>query len=293
MRNKKAAAILGVAAVALVGGTFAYFTQTSTIDNPFDTGKYSTVVTEDFKPKDGEDWEPGVEVNKDLYVHNTGDRNVVVRVKFEDIWTRDGEQFKYVDGQHSSDVKQSDQYDGETDSDQSVVYKYFENKDDWSGLQDDGYYYYKTPLAPETNTGTFLTSVRLLDEVDMGKIKTKYYWTDQEEMPEITDEMTGWEELTVWLKPGEGSAVVPDEAKHTAAITKPIENKLGYSDADYTLRITVETVQATDKAVKAAFGENYDQNIYKDWNLDKEDLEAASEAAPDETTPNETTPENP
>ena len=97
MRNKKAAAILGVAAVALVVGTFAYFTQTSTIDNPFDTGKYSTVVTEDFKPKDGEDWEPGVEVNKDLYVHNTGDRNVVVRVKFEDIWTRDGEQFKYVD----------------------------------------------------------------------------------------------------------------------------------------------------------------------------------------------------
>ena len=172
-----------------------------------------------------------------------------------------------------------------------MVHKYFENEDAWSELQEDGYYYYKTPLAPETNTGTFLTSVRLLDTVDMGKIRTKYYWTAQEEMPEITDEMTGWEELTGWMMPGEGKAVVPDDAKHTAAITKPIENKLGYSDADYTLRITVETVQATDKAVKATFGDKYDEEIYKGWNLDKEDLETASEAAPDETTPDETIPD--
>lgn len=291
MRNKKAAAIMGVAAVALVGGTFAYFTQTSVIDNPFDTGKYSTVVTEDFKPTDGEDWEPGVEVNKDLYVHNTGDRNVVVRVKFEDIWSRGGDQFKYVDGQHSSTIEQPDQYDGETDSDLSVVHKYFENEDKWSSLQNDGYYYLKAPLAPGENTDTFLSSVRLLDTVDMGKIRTKYYYTTAETMPEITDDMEGWEEQTDWMMPGEGTAVVRDEAKHTAAITRPIENKLGYSDADYTLRITVETVQATDKAVKEAFKDNYDEEIYKAWNLDKEDLETASSEAPEETDPEETTPE--
>lgn len=88
MVNKKIVGVLGLASVALVGGTFAYFTQTATIDNPFDTARYSTLVTEDFVPEDGEKWQPGAEVNKDLYVQNTGDRDVVVRVKFEDFWYR-------------------------------------------------------------------------------------------------------------------------------------------------------------------------------------------------------------
>ena len=44
--NKKLIGGLGIASVALVGGTFAYFTQVATIDNPFDTAKYQSVVTE-------------------------------------------------------------------------------------------------------------------------------------------------------------------------------------------------------------------------------------------------------
>ena len=77
MMNKKIVGVVGLASVALVGGTFAYFTQTSTIDNPFNTARYRTVVTEDFNPEDGDKWEPGAKVNKDLYVQNTGDRDVV------------------------------------------------------------------------------------------------------------------------------------------------------------------------------------------------------------------------
>ena len=102
--NKKVVGALGLAAVALVGGTFAYFTQTSTIDNPFDTAKYGTVVVEDFKPEDGEDWTPGAQVNKDLYVDNTGDRPVVVRVKFEDIWSRNGVVFKELNSTDSMNI---------------------------------------------------------------------------------------------------------------------------------------------------------------------------------------------
>lgn len=288
MRNKKAAAMFGVAAVALVGGTFAYFTQTSVIDNPFDTGRYSTVVTEDFKPEDGNDWEPGVEVNKDLYVHNTGDRNVVVRVKFEDIWKRAGsdDPFKYVDGQHSSTILQPEQYDGLVDADQSVVQKIFENKDKWSELQNDGYYYYLAPLAPGNDTGAFLSSVKLLETVDMGKIRTQFYYTTAETKPVITDPMTDdWTPLGDPFMPGEGTVVVPENATFTAAVTKPIEGLLGYSDADYTLRITIETVQATDKAVVSTFGKEYDQTIYTGWNLDKEDLATSADAAPEETQP--------
>ena len=72
-KNKKIAGVAGLAAIMVIGGTFAYFNQTMTVTNPFDTGKYDTNVTEDFKPEDGDNWEPGAEVNKDVTVKNTGD----------------------------------------------------------------------------------------------------------------------------------------------------------------------------------------------------------------------------
>lgn len=40
--NKKAAAGIGLGALALVGGTFAYYSQTASLDNPLSTGKYTT-----------------------------------------------------------------------------------------------------------------------------------------------------------------------------------------------------------------------------------------------------------
>ena len=59
------------------------------------------------------------------------------------------------------------------------------------------------------------------------------------------------------------------------AITKAEDKKLGYSDANYVLRITVETVQATDKAVAQVFS-TADSSIVAGWNLDKEDLESTT-----------------
>lgn len=40
--NKKAAAGIGLGALALVGGTFAYYSQTASLDNPLSTGRYTT-----------------------------------------------------------------------------------------------------------------------------------------------------------------------------------------------------------------------------------------------------------
>ena len=48
--NKKVIGAAGLAAILVVGGSFAYFNQTMTVNNPFDTGKYDTNVTEDFNP---------------------------------------------------------------------------------------------------------------------------------------------------------------------------------------------------------------------------------------------------
>lgn len=291
--NKKMAGIMGIGALALTGGTFAYFSQTSAIDNPFDTAKYSSVVYEDFKPQDGKDWQPGAEVNKDLYVRNTGDREVVVRVKFEDIWSRKpqnadanatAEEFKRLDSTDSMTVFQKDPHDGETEGDKSVVHKIINtaNEDKWSDLQEDGYYYYKVKLGAGEDTGKFLDSVRLDADTDMGKMMTQYYYTTQES-PETDKEFFNPERIEKeWTKLGDPQSASasqitpPDNARYTSAITRPEEKKLGYSDADYVLRITVETVQATDQAVASVFdlaSEKVDPEIVAGWNLSKENLE--------------------
>lgn len=286
--NKKIVGVLGLASVALVGGTFAYFTQTSTIDNPFNTAKYGTVVTEEFHPEDGDKWTPGAEVNKDLYVDNTGDRDVVVRVKYEEFWNRDSAEIKTLDSKKTmADVYQADPEDGLIEADDSVVHKIFapEAEGKWSDIQEDGYYYYLTKLAPNTSTGKFLDKVRLDDEADMGKMMTQYYYTSAEEKPPVTD-------LSQWIilgdpQPAKGSKVTPPEGSTftmgiTGAGTDEAGNLLlGYSSANYTLRITVETVQATDKAVASVFKITDESSeslkaILNNWQLDAEELEESS-----------------
>lgn len=276
--NKRAVGVVGLAAVALIGGTFAYFTQTATIDNPFDTAKYETVVIEEFNPEQGKDWRPGAEINKDLHVENTGDRAVVVRVKFEDIWSRGGVEIHVATGSNALKVEQAVHdpgipagEDGETEGDKSVVEKIFAEgvfeNGAWSEQQADGYFYYLSQLAPGTSTGKFLDSVKLAADADMGKFMTQYYYSE-----EASPSNASWKALGDPQPTKAAKATPPDAAKVTKAVTRPEEGKLGYSDADYVLRITIETVQATDKAVETVFG-TVTESILSEWNLDKEDLE--------------------
>ncbi|MCI9502468.1 MAG: hypothetical protein HFG76_10840 [Hungatella sp.] len=321
--NKKLIGGLGLASVALVGGTFAYFTQMTTIDNPFDTARYESVVTEDFVPEDGENWQPGVEVNKDLYVQNTGDRDVVVRVKFEDFWYRgdklvtkaeDAENantFKEISGQTVTDpVDQKDETDGKVEEDGTVVLKRFENLDQWQFNEADGYFYYKPRLAAGTSSDKFLDKVQLAPNLDLGKFNTSIYSiVDKKnqnlkvEVPEdydgnIDDYVTNvlkW--IHIETKDGKEVSVTPTSIAlynekagtsytkesmaadnlgiYTSAITRAEKDLLGYSDANYVLRITVETVQATDKAVADKFA-TAPSDVVANWALDAEELETES-----------------
>ena len=47
---------------------------------------------------------------------------------------------------------------------------------------------------------------------------------------------------------------------------------MGYSKADYTLRITVQSVQATDGAVATVF-KSVPETIVTGWELEKENLQ--------------------
>ena len=177
-KNTKIAGAAGLAAIMLVGGTFAYFNQTMKVENPFDTGKYDTKVTEDFKPQDGENWEPGAEVNKDVNVLNTGDYDVLVRVKFDEKWVNKdtGATVKENAGMDDS-TSQDNATDGLVEKDGSVVAKTL-NKENWVYNGADGYWYYNQNLKADGETGTFLDAVKLLEDADMGNyIVTNYYTT--------------------------------------------------------------------------------------------------------------------
>lgn len=248
-RNKKIAGVTGLAAIMLIGGTFAYFNQTMTVKNPFDTGKYDTVVTEDFKPGDGDNWEPGAEVNKDVTVKNTGDYAVVVRVKFDEKWVNKTSGATVKENEKMDDTtNQANATDGLVKADGSVVTKKL-NKENWVYNKADGYWYYKTNLAAGANTGKFLDSVTLLENADMGKYTVTKYYTKAENEPEKS--MIGTNPATQWV---EYTADLPKDSTHNMVVTKQDENAPGYGNAKYTLTITAQTVQATKAAVSTSFG---------------------------------------
>ena len=249
-KNKKIAGVAGLAAIMVIGGTFAYFNQTMTVTNPFDTGKYDTNVTEDFKPEDGDNWEPGAEVNKDVTVKNTGDYDVLVRVKLTEKWVNKATKATVAENTTGLDgnVFQANAADGLTTGDKSVVEKTLD-KNNWVYNEKDGYWYYKTNLAAGTDTGKFLDAVKLLENTDMGKYTVTNYYTKAETKP--VESAIGDDPATQWVA---YTGNVPNDAKHSMAVTKQDPNAPGYGNADYTLTITAQTVQATDAAMKDAFG---------------------------------------
>ena len=315
MKKKGIIAAAGLAAVALVGGTFAYFTQSTTIDNPFDTGIYKTVAFEDFNPDDGEKWKPGAEVNKDVYVQNTGDQPVVVRVKFEEKWTRTNEDGEVTAKKENDsvvttkDVMQEDPTDGWIGRDGTVVEKKFhlsgprEDGNVWSDRQSDGWYYYYTLLEPEKVTEKLLDSVTLSKDVDLGAYYSTVYYrigvTDDRKPFDATDDE--WKQFGERI-PGKISTVTADMMKkikeavgeipvgqtlYTTVVAEPDPDALGYSDADYVLSITIETVQATDQAVLGTFfpegiPDDELKEIYDNWKLEPEKLPEVPVGTPSE-----------
>lgn len=265
-KKKAAAAIAGLAAVAAIGGVFAYWNKTSTIDNPFDTKNHGSTVVEDFRPADGEDWQPGVDVKKGVTVSNTGDTDLIVRARLDETWTRKGEKEPYKDsGKEGYDVYTTDQKDasdGLTAADGSVVAKKFgPNSTDWVAGSD-GWYYYKMNLGGGKVTPEWLDSVELLNDADMGKKETKYYVATDAVLTGDTvwHEYDGTQKMPAYLDE-KGAPCGRDTPGAKAVLHNKTEvanasaGEAGYSSSDYTLRVTVQTVQATQEAVDALFGD--------------------------------------
>lgn len=246
--KKKLAAIAGVVAVALIGGSLAYWSTTLNAKNDFNTGDYGTELVEKFKPSDGEDWQPGATVDKDVQVKNTGDQDVLVRVKFDEVWERNGDAFKEIAFDQASkedptkfaitNVYQQAKEDGLTAGDDTVVKKQLLLGTDWK-LGSDGWYYYTKNLPADTITGKLLDSVTLASDADMGKYLTTYLYA-------TVDNPTDGDWMTY-----DPAAGIPNNATYNKTAYTLDPAFPGYSSADYTLTVTTQVVQATKDAVIA------------------------------------------
>lgn len=276
MKKKNMIALAGLVAVCGVGGTLAYFNQTMEAENAFDTGKFGSTLVEDFKPSEGQNWEPGATVNKVVEVKNTGDLPVVVRIKMDETWVNktNGELVKKTstteDGAAGTNklvnIYQESDSDGLWADDDSVVMKAISDSGNW--VFQDGYYYYKDEVGAGETTGAFLNSVTLIEAVDMGQYEEKkFYTTDEDESTAVWKDWPMAEGKYVAASELEDSVGkdVYKEIKHFKSDIIPGTNP-GYSNADYTLTITAQTVQATADAVATVFGTKLDTTEFN-WTL--------------------------
>lgn len=280
MRTRKTSiiALVALLVVALVGTTIAYWSQTNTIENPFNTGKlYGSTIVEKFTPKDGEDWQPGATVDKEVTVKNEGDTDIVVRAKLTETWTRrDGSSttppYVNLDNNDVYEVHQNNATDGLTTGDKSVVHKNFDTVGKWTTAPDtNGWYYYKENLAGGAVTDPWLKSVQLDKDIDMGLSTTTFSVA-------VDDPATKWYKLDGTTKvpkyvtiSGDTATVAAEGVSGAQAVKySKLESKIdsvkaGYSDSDYVLTVTVETVQATKAAVDAVFGGGTPFTVPTDW----------------------------
>ena len=262
-KNKKMmSAISALAAVALLAGSFAYWSQIHTVENPFNTGeKYSSTVIEDFTPEEGENWQPGVEVEKGVQVANTGDQDLIVRIKLDEKWVRKGASSPYkelkaeVDGSKIYTPYQAVADDGLVAADDSVVIKHLSNSTKWVN-GNDGWFYYTVNLKEGETTDKWLEKVELLNDLDIGAQEVKKYVTADTPV----NASTTWVEYSGKMPNKIGSDPVLHNKTEVVYKTDASGNDLlGYIDSNYTLSITTQTVQATKEAVMATFGKTESQ----------------------------------
>ena len=286
MKKKHIAALAGIAAVFAVGGSLAYFNQDLEAVNVLKSGDFDTEIVEEFRPEDGKDWKPGTTVNKDFAVKNSGDVPMVVRVSFQETWAKDDGAYVTIDttekeeGHGEADNKfesvwQEEPTDGLTDKDDSVVEKTLNLGKEW--VYSDGYYYYTKTLPAGATTEYLLDDVTLSKDADLGKITVvkKYSTNPDKTVPEEDWIPFPADEAGNPISESELSRQLKEDGKtlyHMRSDIVTDENFRGYSDAAYNLTIKAHTVQATEDAVKAVFGEEALQHASDenwDWELQK------------------------
>lgn len=277
--KKKLAGFLSCTlALTAIAGSWAYYSSTNTVDNQLQTLAYGDTLVERFTPDD--DWQPGEEVTKEVAVKNTGDYDLVVRVKLSETWTRNGSVISEIDstdtGSNGSNVginnitvvSQTDASDGLTTGDQTVVEKTMAASGWTQGS--DGYWYYNSKIASGESTSKLLEAITLTQDVDLGIYDTVKYYHEGTTEPtfepgDAADTGTatgGWAVYTGEVP----SPATAGNSIFTRTVSSLNATNSGYSGAIYDLIITSETCQATSDAVAATWT-TAPSSVVSGWNL--------------------------
>ncbi len=252
MKKKAALGLAGIAAVAVIGGTWAYWSQDLTATNEFETGKFDSDIVEQFTPPAVGEWLPGVTTEKNVKVTNSGDVDMALVAEITQEWNRDGEslsiRFAAPDpspitrgyenaavinwGKDTAmhDITAMDSVAGKAkemgitatvssleDSEAKDKGVFVDVSDDYSKLT----FVYNGIVPAGEETPELLNSVTLNSKIE-SYVSEKNYSYD--ENGELQVETNGWME----------------------------EN---YEDAQYTMDIHVNTVQATGDAIREIFSQ--------------------------------------
>ena len=162
LKNKKPLIAFGLSLlIGLVGGTIAYYSNSTNYTNEFQTAKYKTTTIENFVSPDN--WQAGEEINKSIITKNEGTVPVAVRASYTEKW-------------YDTDNK-------EITVDDSVTLSL--NNGSW--VKEGNYYYYRYIVEPNETTKSFMNSVLLNKEVGVVTCTT----SGNQEVCESVDEATG------------------------------------------------------------------------------------------------------
>lgn len=259
--SKKATALAGLGVLAVVGGTFAYYNQTVSLENPLTTGHYDNELIEDYTPPT-EELKPGATLDKKVGAKNTGDYPVMVRIKMDEVWRRNGDTNGFIKHSSKVDAGNTDEFaaieigaeggyedefiatqgsdtDGQVNGDDSVVRKNLteDYRDYWIYNPNDGYWYYNKILYKgDVTEKNLLDSITLASNVDLGKYIQKdwYYIGDAENADGIGEE--DWIEYWVTRKNGAVTGIevmLPDPEDNDKKVKTSVTdtNNDGFIDA--------------------------------------------------------------
>ena len=153
--NKTLIALLLVAIIGVVGLTFAYFSNQTTIENEFTTKEYGTSYEEEFVSP--ANWLPGDTTEKTVIATNTGQVDEAVRISLSESWTPANEGASLNGWIHADGTKSTHTTETELANDERVAVINFVDPSDWTKVGD--YYYYNYKLAPSESTTSLIESV--------------------------------------------------------------------------------------------------------------------------------------
>jgi len=221
-------------------------------------------------------------VDKKVNAENTGDYPVLVRVKMEETWkladgstkTLKSDNKKFMDGKYENGIFEANQIsdDGLVEGDSTVVYKSIKDitSDPTSSWKKgtDGYWYWNgvlekknpDPQKSKSKTSELMSELVMATNIDLGKYETTEYYAIADSQPEVDAEGV-WDTWPSNLKDLTGDGVIDirdlaelkkaelDGKKLFRKSESEITKDMGYADANYTLTITSEFVQATKDAL--------------------------------------------